>query len=214
MTHMAIGLVSNTAALHNRRCVGGRQLGGLSSVPVFSFLCSGRICFSATFPSKHSPDRSCLLHRFLNDEMVWLLGHNKTKNSKMKKQQYDQHTYKKQLYTWVKSRDQKKKLKLIFSNLSLTARAKNHMFWRSCTVLLLEVTILLILMSHLYRRKPSTSINTMSHSHCGLAFSLLLVKAASERLLKLKKEKKRRRNPQGCAKLSFSPADLTLIILL
>lgn len=131
MTHRAIGPVSNTTALRNTCCVGGKPLGGLSSVPAFSFLCSGRICFSATFPSKHIPVRRCLLHRFLNDEMiwVWLRSHNETKNSKMKKQYCEHHTYKKQLYTWVISRDQKKKmLKLIFSNLSLTARAKTTCF--------------------------------------------------------------------------------------
>lgn len=63
----------------------------------------------------------------------------------------------------------------------------------------------------------------VTHSHCGLAFSLLLVKAASECLLKLKKKiiikkekkkKKRRRTPQGCAKSFPSLTDLKLFILL
>lgn len=81
-------LISGPTTLHNRRCGEGWRLGGPESGPVFSFLCSGRICFSATFPSKHSPAGRCLLHRFLNDEMIWVwrLGHNETKNSKMKKQ--------------------------------------------------------------------------------------------------------------------------------
>ena len=104
-------LVSRTAAPHNRCCVGGRRRGRPESSPIFPFLCSRRICFSATFPSKHSPDRRCLAHRFLKHEMIWVwwFGHNETKNSKMRKQECDHHTYKKQLYTWVKSRDQKKK---------------------------------------------------------------------------------------------------------
>ena len=63
-------LVSGPTTLHNRRCGEGWWRGGPESGPVFSFLCSGRICFSATFPSKHSPAGRCLLHRFLNDEMI------------------------------------------------------------------------------------------------------------------------------------------------
>lgn len=54
VTHRAIGLLSKPTAVHNRLCR-RRPAPGLWSVQFFSFLHSGRICFSATFPSKHSP---------------------------------------------------------------------------------------------------------------------------------------------------------------
>lgn len=52
----------------------------------------------------------------------------------------------------------------------------------------------------------------VTHSHCGLAFSLLLVKAASECLLKLKK--KMEANSTTMCKAFLSLTDLTLIIFL
>lgn len=66
------------------------------------------------------------------------------------------------------------------------------MFWRSCTVLLLEVTILLILMSHLYRRKPRTSINIMLHTvTVAWLFLYYWSKRGCRMLIEAKKKKKK-----------------------
>lgn len=95
------------------RCVGGKQLGRLSRDQLFPFSLQGGFAFQPHFPQNTAPAGDAYCTDFWT--MKWSefgdLVITKLKTVRWKKEECDHHTYKKQLYTWVKSKDQKRKKK-------------------------------------------------------------------------------------------------------